>query len=331
MKFKEIIGIDVGKLTNDAVIHTSQTRFKFSNDSKGFKNLINTINKKVTCKKSEILIAFEHTGIYSFPLSVFLTDENINFAIFPGLEIKRSLGIQRGKDDAIDAQRIALYTYRRKDEITPYKLPSKEFIRIKRLLTLRDKLVRQQAGYKGTIKENKKFLVRKDNLSIFSIQEKMVKELNKGIEKLDKELMDIVNEDDDMKKTYNLVTSVMGVGMQTALYMIAITNGFTTFKNHRQFASYSGTAPFPYLSGTSIKGRTKVSHLANKKMKSLLSSCANSAIVHDPEIRAFYKRRIEEGKHKMSTINVVRNKILARIFAVVNRGTPFVNTYGYAS
>ena len=126
-----------------------------------------------------------------------------------------------------------------------------------------------------------------------------------------------------------LITSIDGAGTQTALFMIAFTAGFTLFENLRKFASYAGIAPFPHQSGTSIRGRTRISSLGNMKFKSLLSNCATSAIMNNAEINAYYRRRINEGKDKMSTINVIRNKILGRIFAVVQRGTPYVNTMAY--
>ncbi|MCB0503242.1 MAG: IS110 family transposase, partial [Bacteroidetes bacterium] len=66
--------------------------------------------------------------------------------------------------------------------------------------------------------------------------------------------------------------------------------------------------------------------LANKKMKTLLDLCAKSAIKHNNEIKQYYERRIGQDKNKRSTINIVRNKLLARMFAVVQRGTPYVNT-----
>ena len=128
-----------------------------------------------------------------------------------------------------------------------------------------------------------------------------------------------------------LIISIKGVGKQTALFMIVYTHGFTKFKNWRKFASYCGIAPFPNLSGTSIRGRTKVSNLANKKIKSLFDLCAKSAIQHNPEMKAYYYGRLDEGKNKMSTINIIRNKLLARIFAVVERQTPYVDTMKYAA
>ena len=113
--------------------------------------------------------------------------------------------------------------------------------------------------------------------------------------------------------------------------MIAYTSAFTKFKNARKFASYCGIAPFPNSSGTSIRGRSKVSNLANKKIKSLLDLCAKVAIQYNSEMKLFYNRRVEKGKNKMSTINIVRNKLVARIFAVIERKTPYVDFMKYAA
>jgi transposase len=107
--------------------------------------------------------------------------------------------------------------------------------------------------------------------------------------------------------------------------MIVTTNGFTKFASWRKFATYCGIAPFPNTSGTSIRGKNKVSNLANKKLKSLFDLCAKSAIQNNPEMKIYYNRRIEKGKNKMSTINIVRCKLLARIFAIVKRQIPYVN------
>ncbi len=119
--------------------------------------------------------------------------------------------------------------------------------------------------------------------------------------------------------------------MQTAVIIIAYTNNFNRFKNWRRFASYCGIAPFPYQSDTSIKGKAKVSHLANKKLKSIINMCAISAIQHNPEIKHYYLKRVSQGKNKMSTINIVRNKLIARVFAVIKRQTPYIDTMKFAA
>jgi transposase len=331
MDIKEVIGIDVGKLKNESRIHTNQRAIEFDNTRAGFKKMEQWVLKNTSCQKHQLMFAFEHTGLYSYPLSVFLTENQYSYIVISGLELKRSMGIIRGKDDKIDARRIALYTYEKWEKLKPYELPQDEIIQIKRLLSLREKLVKQCAGYIGTLGEYKHFLKKKDNKMLFDVHEKMIVELTKQIEKLERELDDIIKHDGQLKQMYELITSIKGVGPQTALFMIAFTNGFTQFENWRKFASYCGVAPFPNASGISIRGRTKVSNLANKKIKSLLDLCAKTSIQYNQEMKLYYEKRINEGKSKMNTINIIRNKLLSRIFAVVKRGYPYVNTLGYAA
>jgi transposase len=331
MKINETVGIDVSKLTIDIVIHTVKKHKCFKNNKSGFKEMIQWIKENSTVPLIEVFIAFEHTGLYSLPLSMYLAEKKLYYTLIPGLELKKSQGIVRGKDDKIDATVIALYAYRRREELQPYQLPSKNLLELRQLLSLRNKLVRQRAGYKATNKEIKDFLTKKDNHVYFKIHKNQIKALDKDILLVEKRLLEIVKSDEKLFEQYKLVTSIKGVGEQTALFMITYTNAFTLFENSRKFASYAGVAPFPYQSGSSIKGRDKVNHFANKKFKSLLSNCATSAIVCNPEMRLYYERRLQEGKNKMSTLNIVRNKLLGRIFAVIDRGTPYVNTLKYAS
>lgn len=331
MKIKQTIGIDISKLTFDVRIHSNQCYQVFENNSKGFKALIKWVEKNNPISKEQTLFVLEHTGIYSEEIASFFDINNFYFALIPGLEIKKSLGISRGKDDKVDATKIALYGYRLRDEIKPYKLPSKNIHQLKRLLTLRERLVKQNAGYKATLKEQKRIYTRKDNQLLFETQEKMIKYFTKQIKNVEAEMNEIIKASEQLKKQYKLIVSIKGVGNQTALFMIVTTNGFTKFASWRKFASYCGIAPFPNTSGTSIRGRTKVSNLANKKLKSLFDMCAKSAIQNNPEMKIFYNRRVEQGKNKMSTINIIRNKLLSRIFATIKRQTPYVDVLKYAA
>jgi len=331
MNIKETIGIDMSKLTFDARIHSSQIESEFQNDKKGYKKLVDWAYKNSDLPKENIIFVFEHTGLYSHGLSVYLASKDIAFLIVPGLEIKQSMGMTRGKSDKADAKKIAKYAYRMRDEITPTKLSCKEEQSLKRLLSLRQRLVKQRAGFKASLKEQKRVLVRKDNKTLLSTQKKMISYLKKQIEEIENEMMDVLRSNQSMLNNYKLITSINGVGSQTALFMIAYTANFTKFKNHRKFASYSGIAPFQNQSGTSIRGKTKVSNLANKKIKSLLDLCAKTSIQHNPEMRIYYEKRVAQGKNKMSTINIIRNKLVSRMFAVVNRNEPYVDTMKYAA
>ena len=331
MKKKEIIGIDISKSTIDFVIYSNQKHFVVKNKNSGFKSMIKKVERFSPYSSDERLYVLEHTGMYSHLISLFFTKNNIDFVMVPGLEIKRSLGITRGKDDKVDAKKIALYGYRLREELKPTVISNQIMIKMKNLMRLRDRMVKQRAGYVASLKEFKSIYKKKDNKVFFTAQQSVINQLSKSIKKIEQEIDSLMEADEEIELLYKLITSIKGVGRQTAIYLIIYTNGFIKFENYRKFASYCGIAPFPYKSGTSIRGRTKVSNLANKKVKSLLDLCAKSAIQYNAEMKNYYNRRIAEGKSKMSTINIIRNKLLSRIFAVVKRRTPYVDIFGFAA
>ncbi len=330
MNFKEFIGIDVSKSDIDVFIRGVKQHSKFTNNAAGFKKMISWIKRNVDCQVKEVLFAFEHTGMYSEHLSLFLHQAQYDFTVIPGLELKRSLGIARGKSDKVDSKSIAEYAYEKKEKLSLYKMPSKTILKLKRLSSYRERLVKDRAAFKTRLGEYKSIVSEKENNLLFESHTEMIKNLNDQIKKVEQELYSLLEEDQELRAQFNLINSIKCVGPQTALLIIIFTNGFKSFKNWRKFSSYAGTAPFPNESGR-FKGKTKTSSLANKRMKALLSCCANSAVNYNPEMKIYYKRRVEEGKNEMSTINNIRNKLLARIFAVVERGTPYVETFKYAS
>lgn len=331
MDFLETIGIDISKPFIDVHIHKSNKHRRFENTQVGFIAMDQWVETNTPCVKGSRLFAFEHTGLYSIPLSVFLAEKEECFIVIPGLELKRSMGLVRGKNDKIDAKTIALFAYRRRDELSPYELPSKKLLDLRHFLRLREKLVKQRSGYKATLKEMKTMLGEQAPEIHIAVHIELIDVLSEKISQIEKKMRSIVRDDENLKSQFLLITSIKGVGEQTALFMIVFTNAFTLFENARKFASYSGIAPFPHQSGISIRGKTKTSNLANKKFKTLLTNCASSAKIHNQEIKTYYERKVNEGKHKMSVVNAIRNKLLGRIFAVIKRGTPYADTMGFAS
>jgi len=325
MVFENTIGIDVSKETIDVHNHLTGAKKEFTNNNAGFKQLI-----KWSDPTGKLIFCFEHTGMYSLPLAVFLSTSKQPFAMVPGLEVKRSLGLVRGKNDRIDAQRLARYAYLRREEIAPTTLPSKSINKLKSLLNLRAKMVRQKAGYQATLRELRTFakIPKKDIL--YASQDKLIEELNKQIKRVEDEMKDIIKGDKELNRLFSLITSVKGVGLILGTSFLVYTNCFAAFDNWRKFASYSGIAPFEYQSGSSTRAPRRVHHFANKGLKALLSNAATTSIQFNPEMKLYYQRRLQEGKNKMSTINIIRNKIVARVFATVKRGTPYVQTLAYA-
>ena len=331
MKFKEALGIDVSKKTIDVQLHLAGIHYKFDNKVKGYKTLLAWVKKQTGLSLDQLLICFEHTGLYSLPLAVFLSEQKIIFCMESALQIKRSLGLTRGKNDRIDAQRIAEYAYLRREQLKPFVLPSINVLKLQKLLSLRERMVKQRAGFMGSIKEYKAMLKQKEHKLMFSVHKKTIHFLSKQIDILEKEMIDLIQADELMKELYNLMVSVKGVGLILASNLLVVTNCFRGFTDSRKFACYAGIAPFEKQSGTSLKTKSRVSHYANKKIKSLLNLSASSAVQADPELKAYYQRRVEDGKSRIITWNIGRNKIVHRIFAVVKRGTPYVTLYQHAA
>ena len=331
MKISEIIGIDLSKITFDVHIYSCKMHFKFTNKNSGFKRLIKSVDKNSPNPPEQRMYILEYTGMYSHQIEEYFNANKIPYVMIPGLAVKKSLGITRGKDDKIDAAKLALYGHRLRDELQPTKKTDPVIQSLKRLTTLRERMVKQRAGFIASLKESKRVYLRKDNEIYFSSQEKIIRSLSKQIKEIENQISILINEQHNLKRQYDLILSIKGVGLQTAVNLIFYTEGFTKFENSRKFASYCGIAPFPNSSGTSIRGRSKISHLANKKVKSLLDLCAKSAIQFNNEMKIYYKNRIDQGKDKRSTINIIRNKLLARIFAVVKRDIPYVDVLRYAA
>lgn len=331
MKFKETLGIDVSKKIIDVILHLNSNYHQFENNVKGYKTMLQWAKKQTGLSLAQILICFEHTGLYSLPMAVFLSRQKITFCMESALHIKRSLGLVRGKNDKVDAKRIAEYAYLRRGQLKPFVLPSKRVLKLQKLLSLRERMVKQRAGYLGSMKEYKAMLKQKDYEPVFFVLKKTIHFLSKQIDVIEKEIIELVQVDEVMKQLYNLMISVKGVGLILASNLLVVTNCFMGFTDSRKFACYAGIAPFEKQSGTSLHTKSRVSHFANKKIKTLLNLSASSAIQCDPELRSYYKRRVENGKSKMSTLNIIRNKLVHRIFAVVKRGTPYVSLYQHAA
>lgn len=331
MVIENYVGIDVSKLSIDVFIRESRAHKQFKNDVGGFDLFSTWLTKQIGHSLATILVCFEHTGLYSLPLALFMEKEKIPFAMLPALEIKRSLGITRGKNDLVDSKRIAEFAYRFSDKISLTKLPASDIRKLQSLLNLRDRLVTNMKGYVVSQNEMLRTIRKEDFPELFSVYDNTVASLKEEIKKLEQAIKTIIKGNEQLRSTYELITTVKGVGFIVASFLIVYTCNFTRFDNWRKFACYSGIAPFEYQSGTSVRGKTQVSSIANQQVKRMLHLAALAAIHFDTELREYYIRRQEEGKSKMSIINIVRNKLVSRVFAVAKRGTPFVDVKKYAT
>ena len=329
--YQLFIGIDISKkwidvsLTNDG--QKAQMYYsRFDNTSKGFKGMLKFIKASFKHLKdsAQWLFCMEHTGIYTLPLCKFLQANLLFFHLASGHHLSKSMGLRRGKSDKTDSADIARYAFLFSDELARSKVPSDKFLKIKALLSLRGQLVKNNTALKSRIKELRFAKDRNCFGTAISLSKASLKANSKTIKELEKQVTEVIQSDEELNRLYSLLLSVKGVGIIIAAHLLVYTVGFTAFKTSRQFACYTGFAPFAQTSGTSIAKPARVRHMANKKLKGLISNGASTAIMYDKELQAYYQRRIEQGHNKYKVKNAVCNKFLHRIFAVINRGTPYV-------
>ena len=324
-----ILGVDVSKLTLDICWAEQNQHIKIDNCSKGFEDLkkwckIHGINLKDT------LMVMEFTGGYEYRFIQFCESLSVPYCRISGLEIKNSMGMTRGKSDKADAFRIGRYGEQKSKELIPSKPLNKNILLLKQYLAFRKRIVREKAGLESTIKEREHMYGVNKADAIIRIAKAKIKKDEKYVSEMEHQISEIIRNDAEMMQNYRIITSIKGIGKINAWMTIAFTENFTSFPDARSYAVYVGVIPFEHTSGTSIKKRKRVSHLAHKQLKAELNQAAKTAIIHDKEIAAYAERKLK-NKDYVLVLNNVKFKLILRMFALVKRGEKFVENYTTAA
>ena len=329
---KNFIGIDISKSYFDAALIKADNpggsqHQQFIQSESGFKKMIQWLTQHDVLVNSETLFCMEYTGLYNSGLVSFLTGQKAQVWVEMPLRIKKSTGFERGSNDKTSAVKIAGYAFRYQDKKQLWRPLDSAIERIKNLIAQRDRIITAIMQLTVPIKELNQCGCIQEAKELEKLQSKPLKALQKSKEDIERLIIKMVKQDEQMDKKTQQVQSIKGIGTVTAVTLLAYTKGFTSFDNAKQLACYSGVVPFSKISGSSIRFKPMVSPHANKKLKKLLHLCALSAIKNDKEIRAYYERKVEEGKNKMCVINAVRNKLIHRVFAVIRDDRFFEENY----
>lgn len=318
MNFKSFLGVDVSKLTLDLCLINCEGEkryFKVKNNLSSLMELFRELQSIIEIES--LLVCAEHTGHYSNKLKTHCLTQGINLWLESGAEIKLRSGIQRNKNDKIDAERIALYGKRYVDKANLQHSEDQVLKEAEFLLTERELYIKERAKYKTQIKDFKSFINEAFYRNRKKRLEKHIALLSTSIKEVEAKLEELFKSSERLSNQMDILTSIDGVGKQVALYSIIHTEAFIKFSNGRKFACHVGVAPFSFESGTSQRSRKKVSHRANKKLKTLFHMAALSAIKMPGEFRDYFERKLKEGKNKMTILNAVRAKIINRMFALI--------------
>jgi len=326
MHFSHFIGVDISKASLDVAIYPATDKksdfMHIENTTKGLREMMSWLKQR-GIKPKEMVVCAEHTGAYTNQLIDFTHKKGIALSLNSPLDIKRSMGIARGKNDFVDAARIAEYAYTKREKLRLYEKPGESIMTLQYLLTERRQYMRQRTAllnFKSALAEYETSAARSRN-------EAAISNLSKLIKKTEDQMLSIVCDSPELKHSYELISSVMGIGLINALNTIVYTNNFQSFDSPRKYACYIGVAPFDHTSGTSVRGKTQVSKICRTQQKSELSMAARSAIIHDPGLRKYYQRKMKEkgGGREMHgvVLNAVKFKLILRMFAVVKSGVPY--------
>ncbi len=331
-KYSIFIGIDLSKRWFDAAIcigrQSKQMPHKrFVQTLKGYESFLKWV--ETFSQKHQImgtwLICMEHTGMYAMRICDFLESRQFQFVLENPLRIKRSMGLRREKNDKADACTIAEYAFRFHDELEKRRpLPSQLLLKIQALLSLRARLVKYHHGLKIAQQELTISVNEQISEPVTALSTPFCQSMNAAAKEIVNQVEKLIRTDERLKKHFDLLLSIVGIGRVIAAYLLVHTNGFTAFDNPRSFACHIGIVPFDWTSGTSVNLPPTVSNIAHHQMKALLSTAAISAVRFDPQLKAYFNRQLKRGKAKGWIYNAVKNKLVHRIFKVIKRGTPYV-------
>ena len=162
-----------------------------------------------------------------------------------------------------------------------------------------------------------------------SIVLKSLKQSKRALEKQIKELEDRLTEivKSEHQELLTRLESIPGMGRKTSMMLIVLTDGFKRFETAQQLCSYSGLTPTIRQSGSSVRGRSRISKVGNKKLRNLLFMCSFTACKHNKACKKMYDRIVAKGKSKKLALIAICNKLLKQSFAIAKSGLMYDETY----
>jgi transposase len=164
-------------------------------------------------------------------------------------QIKKSIGMQRGKNDKVDAKRIGIYAFRYQDQAKIFEPPRKLVEELKQLLNTRQRFIKTKNRLEVPLKEVQEYMDKDMYKRIASFSKQSLKSIRNSIKKVEATIKQLISQDQKLSQIVKFVTSVDGVGLITAVSLIAATNEFKSVQSGKQLACYVGVAPFSHKSG----------------------------------------------------------------------------------
>lgn len=311
----DYFGIDISKDVFD-VCDSNASYYQFKNSPSGFKKLVNLLTTNTVC-------VMEATGYYHLRLAYFLLEQGYQVSIVNPLKIKRyiQMDLSKIKTDKSDSRMIQLYGKDRSPKLWFGQSKSQqESLQLSRLLSVYSK---QSTQLKNKI-HGEEVLGYPSKVVLRSLQ-RHLKQLEKEMSHLEEQLTKNVKQ--EYQSSLSLLKSIPGIGDKTALMLLVFTDGFHRFESSKELCSYAGITPIIRQSGSSVKGRPRISKMGNPKLRNLLFMCSFNACKYNRSCKALFDRIVAKGKSKKLALIAVCNKLLKQAFAVVKNQLPYDDNY----
>ena len=320
------IGIDPASASFTAAIsHKGQIAgwpVTFDNSAEGLGEMLGWATAQ-GARPSTTCLCIENTGVYSELLLYLIHEAGWESALLdPGKLHPRK---QRPKTDEIDSLKIVDYAWRYRDTLIPWRPKEAIAEQIQVLLTTREQLVRQRTALKGARSTLKRKYIQTPTAN--EVVEDLVVIIAGKIDQLEQEIGRLIKSSPTLAQTVALLTSAPGVGFLLAAHLLAITDGFTRPFAYRSLARHLGIAPLPFESGASVRRAPKSRGKGPRMLRKLLHLAARSVVTHKPEFRAYYARKVAQGKPKKVVLNNVANRLLRIVCSMLKNRQPYIEGY----
>ena len=314
-KYSETFGIDISKDVFDCY-GSLQGHLQFKNDEFGFKKFHKTLPKNC-------LVVMEATGYYHYRFAQFLYKKDVCVSVVNPLSIKRFIQMKLAKIKTDKSDAKAICDYGLTQEVPLYNALTDTQSECLQLFRLMDNLLKSRTAIKNKIHGEKVLGI--PSRYVFRSLNKTLKHLNNELKGIDVKLLSLVKK--DQQKQLTLLQTIPGIGQKTALFLIVVTDGFNKFETASQLCSYAGITPVIRESGSSVRGRARISKVGNRKLRNLLFLCSFSAYKHNKACVAIFERITNKGKSKKLALIAVSNKLLKQCFAIAKSGIPYDPTH----
>lgn len=330
--FRQCVGIDMAKDDLAVCMGISDADFNsqylsnevFKNDVKGFEKLLKW-SKNFAQEGIDLFFVVEATGVYHEKLTHFLFVNNALVSVLLPNKAKAFAKTLKVKtvNDKTSAQMLSQFGLEKKLQL--WESPSPVYNALRQLTRERDQIILEQKIIKNQMHAelHEKFC----NRGTIKRMEQRIKLISKQIKSVDTEVKDAVNAVPELKEKVKKITTIPGVGFLTAVTIIGETNGFNLIRNKNQLVSYAGLDVVEKQSGTSVRGKKRISKKGNSYLRKSLYMPSLSSIRCCESLSTFYNRLVDKHQVKMKALVAVQRKVLVLVYTLWKNDTEFDPEY----